>query len=197
MQASDTVAEGLVISQGTTAGTQVAKNTSIVLTISSGKDIVEVTIPDVKGKSEADATQELKALKLSVFVDYAYDDSVAQGNVISYSPTGKTTEGSTVTIVVSRGEEPSPDVTMIDLRGFTDSAAENWLNNNGLNAAILYDVQGGTKGTVATQDYAAGAAVPKGTKVTIHIYLGTEQTTTTGNGNNQGGNNGGAGNGVQ
>lgn len=175
-QASDTVAEGCVISQGTATGTQVAKNTQIVLTVSTGKDVVEVTVPNVKGKSESDATAELKALKLNVSVQYEYSDSVEQWNVISYSPTGKTTEGSTVTLVVSSGKDTSNNVSMINLVGFTDSAAENWLNSNGLIADIQYDCKGGTKGNVASQGYAEGASLAKGTVVTIHIYLGETQT---------------------
>lgn len=178
-QASDTVAEGLVISQGTSAGTQVAKNTSVVLTVSTGKDIVEVTIPDVKGKTEAEAIAALQNAKLSYTVEYPYSDDVEQGKVISYSPTGKTTEGSTVTLVVSRGKDPSSNVTMTNLVGFTDSGAEQWLIDNGLKATIKYDVKGGTKGTVATQDYPSGSTVAKGTTVTIHIYLGEETTTAS------------------
>lgn len=178
LQASDTVAEGHVIAQGTKPGTQVAKNTQIILTISSGKDVVEVTIPNVKGMTEAEATQELKNVKLGVNVDYQYSDSVEQGKVISFSPTGKTTEGSTITIVVSRGEDPANNITMINLVGMSDSAAESWLNSNGLIADIQYDMQGGKKGNVATQSYAAGTSLPKGTVVTLHIYLGETATTT-------------------
>lgn len=179
LQASDTVAEGHVIAQGTKAGTQVAKYTQIILTISSGKDVVEVTIPNVKGMTEADATQELKNVKLGVNVDYQYSDSVEQGKVISFSPTGKTTEGSTITIVVSRGADPANNIAMINLVGMSDSAAESWLNSNGLIADIQYDMQGGKKGNVATQSYAAGTSLPKGTVVTLHVYLGETETTTT------------------
>lgn len=179
LQASDTVAEGHVIAQGTKAGTQVAKNTQIILTISSGKDVVEVTIPNVKGMTEAEATEELRKVNLGVNPDYQFSDSVEQGKVISFSPTGKTTEGSTITIVVSRGADPANNITMINLVGMSDSAAESWLNSNGLIADIQYDMQGGKKGNVATQSYAAGTSLPKGTVVTLHVYLGETETTTT------------------
>ncbi|MDO5402268.1 MAG: Stk1 family PASTA domain-containing Ser/Thr kinase [Eubacteriales bacterium] len=178
-QASDTVAEGCVISQGTAAGTQVAKNTQIILTISSGKDSVDVTVPNVNGKSESEARTELEALNLNVGVDYEYSESVAQGNVIRYSPAGKTTEGSTVTIIVSRGPDIRNNVTMINMVGYTDSAAETWLNSNGLIPDIQYDYPGGKKGNVAAQGYAPGASLAKGTVVTIHIYLGETQQPTT------------------
>ncbi|MCI6165471.1 MAG: Stk1 family PASTA domain-containing Ser/Thr kinase, partial [Lachnospira sp.] len=105
IQTSKTVAKDSVISQGTKAGTKVAKNTQIILTISSGPDSVETSVPNVTGKSEEDATSTLKKAGFDVAVDYDYSDTVAQGNVIKYSPSGKVAEGSTITIVISRGKQ--------------------------------------------------------------------------------------------
>ena len=47
-QSSDTVAEDCVISQGNVGGSKVEKNSQIVLTISSGKENKEVSVPNVK-----------------------------------------------------------------------------------------------------------------------------------------------------
>ena len=47
-QSSDTVAEDCVISQGNVGGSRVEKNSQIVLTISTGKENKEVTVPNVK-----------------------------------------------------------------------------------------------------------------------------------------------------
>ena len=180
-QASDTVAEGLVISQGTSAGTQVAKNTSVVLTVSTGKDIVEVTIPDVKGKTEAEASSAITDLKLGIYVDYQWSDTVAQGTVISYSPTGKTTEGTTVTIVVSRGKDPSSNVTMENLVSIKESAATQWLEANGLivNVTTSVTTDATKDGIVFSQSSPVGASVSKGSIITIGVYQYKAQETTT------------------
>lgn len=190
-QASDTVAEGLVISQGTSAGTQVAKNTSVVLTVSTGKDIVEVTIPDVKGKTEAEASSAITDLKLGIYVDYQWSDTVAQGTVISYSPTGKTTEGTTVTIVVSRGKDPSSNVTMENLVSITESAATQWLEANGLivNVKTSVTTDATKDGIVFSQSSPVGASVSKGSIITIGVYQykaqePTDQPTKTAPANN-------------
>jgi len=104
-QSSDTVEKDTVISQGTAAGTKAAKNSKIVLTISSGKEDKAVAIPNVIGQTESRATQTLKNAGFDVAVEYAYSSSVKQGLVISYSPTGSAQEESTITITISRGPE--------------------------------------------------------------------------------------------
>ena len=104
-QSSDTVEKDTVISQGTAAGTKAAKNSKIVLTISSGKEDKAVAIPNVIGQTESRATQTLKNAGFDVAVEYAYSSSVNQGLVISYSPTGSAQEESTITITISRGPE--------------------------------------------------------------------------------------------
>ena len=51
-QSSDTVAENSVINQGNVGGSKVEKNSQIVLTISSGRETKNVTVPNVNGKTE-------------------------------------------------------------------------------------------------------------------------------------------------
>ena len=60
-QSSDTVAEDCVINQGNVGGSKVEKNSQIVLTISTGKENKEVTVPNVKGKSEQEAKEAIEA----------------------------------------------------------------------------------------------------------------------------------------
>lgn len=175
-QASDTVASGSVISQGNVAGTKLAKNSQVVLTISSGKEQVDVTVPNVTGKSEIEAKEALEAVKLEVSIDYAYSETVESGKVISYSPSGKVAEGSTVTIKVSRGKEITY-VTMKDLVGMTESDARKWLDDNGLKAKVSY-VDSGTNGQVVSQGYVGGDTVLKGTTIDIVVSRRKEQTTT-------------------
>lgn len=162
IQTSKTVAKDSVISQGTKAGTKVAKNTQIILTISSGPDSVETSVPSVTGKSEEDATSILKKAGFDVAVDYDYSDTVAQGNVIKYSPSGKVAEGSTITIVISRGKQ-TKSVTVPNVMGMDESSAVMAIEAAGLKA----DVKGDKGGKVVNQRYAAGTTLDEGTVVEI------------------------------
>lgn len=177
IQTSKTVAKDSVISQGTKAGTKVAKNTQIILTISSGPDSVETSVPNVTGKSEEDATSTLKKAGFDVAVDYDYSDTVAQGNVIKYSPSGKVAEGSTITIVISRGKQ-TKSVTMTTLVGMSESSAVQWLEANGLKANVTYITSEGTYGMVVSQGYSAGDSVNTGTTIDIVVSHHEPESTT-------------------
>lgn len=67
----------------------------------------------LEGRTQADATAELRNLGLEVAVVEAYSADVARGRVISVSPGAGTVveDGSEVTLTVSRGPEPTPDPT--------------------------------------------------------------------------------------
>ncbi len=98
-QSSDTVPSGKVISSDPAANTQVPKGSTVTVNVSSGP--AQVTVPDVTGKNEADATSILNAAGFSVVVQKVVDPA-NNGKVKSQSPPGNTkaNSGSTVTIVV-------------------------------------------------------------------------------------------------
>jgi membrane peptidoglycan carboxypeptidase len=62
-----------------------------------------VAIPSVVGLPEAEAVAQLRAAGFGAAVTRSTDPSVAEGLVISQSPSGEAEQGSTVTIVVSEG----------------------------------------------------------------------------------------------
>lgn len=64
-QSSDTVAENSVINQGNVGGSKVEKNSQIVLTISSGRETKNVTVPNVKVRQKKKQKSLLKMLILS------------------------------------------------------------------------------------------------------------------------------------
>ncbi len=177
VQSSKTVAKDTVISQGTKAGAKVAKNTQIILTISGGEDVVNVTVPSVTGETEDDARTKLEAAGLKVAVDYDYSSTVAEGKVIKASPSGSVAQGTTVTITVSRGKQIQ-NVTMANLVGKTESEARQWLENNGLKVNVSYTTSSGTYGYVVSSDYSEGTSVPEGTTVTITVSHKQQETTT-------------------
>lgn len=191
-QSSDTVAEDCVISQGNVGGSKVEKNSQIVLTISTGKENKEVTVPNVKGKSEQEAKEAIEAANLVASVDYQYSDSVEAGNVIKYSPLGSVAEGSTVTIHVSRGKKVT-NVSVPNVLGMSESLASQTLDSANLKVTVKYETSSKAEyGTVTSQTpYSAGDSVPSGTTITIYVshYQQTaQQTTTAANNKNNNGN---------
>ena len=103
---SDTVASGQVISQTPDAGAKAKKGDSISIVVSQGK--APVVVPNVVGKSETDARNELSGAGLTVTsVTKENSDTVAAGNVISQSiADGKYVDaGSNISLVISDGQK--------------------------------------------------------------------------------------------
>ena len=113
---SDTVEEGRIISQSIEKGKKVPKDTAVSYEVSKGKEIKEVYIGNAEknGSSESAVTSYLTEKGLKVSRSEQYHDTVAKGNVITYSPgNGSTVKvGSTVNIVVSLGPKPVETVSV-------------------------------------------------------------------------------------
>ncbi len=103
---TDEAPEGTVISQSIAAGDDVKRGDTIVITVSSGKETVDIA--DVVGKTQSDAEKILKEQGFKVAVLENYDSTVEAGKVISQSPVAGTAQlsGSTVVIYVSKGKQP-------------------------------------------------------------------------------------------
>ena len=110
---SAVVAPGLVISQAPPASTPLARGAVVTVTVSMGNKIL---LPDLMGKSEADAQQAIRSLGLqTTYVNYQNDseippserwrlDVVKRGAVLSQTPeAGKLVDpGTTVYLAVRR-----------------------------------------------------------------------------------------------
>lgn len=105
--------KGTILSQDVSKGTTVHGGDKITITVSQGKG---VKLPNVVGQSRSSARNTLTQEGLKVSVKEAYSSSVKEGNVISMSPKSGTrvVEGSTVTITVSLGKDPSSVYVDID-----------------------------------------------------------------------------------
>ena len=103
--ASDQYDEGQIVSQTPDALTKAEANTTVEVTLSSGKG--EVSVPSVTGMDETTAYNTLTNSGFTPVKDYAYSADVAQGNVIEQSPNAGSLakSGDNVKIVISRGEE--------------------------------------------------------------------------------------------
>lgn len=173
----DKVEEGYVISQSVDEGTAIPADEKIVITISEGKEDVEV--PDVRGYSDDQATTLLTEAGFVVTHGYEYDDTVEKNKVISQSPEGKTMQksGSTVKIIISNGKEVE-EVEVPKLVGKSESKAANLLENAGLSGKVSHaNSDEVKKGQVISQDVSAGSSVEKGSTVGYVISDGPEKVT--------------------
>ena len=130
--------EGQVFKQGTDAGKEVEKGTTISYKVSSGPDTTSV--PDLTDMTEAQARNALDMAGFGVNVSYQENDSVTEGTVISWNPSGKQKPGATITVVIAKksGKASVPG----NLYGKSISAAVTALNNAGFYNIAFCDQNG-------------------------------------------------------
>lgn len=174
---SDTVAKGKIISQDPADGKKVKKHTTVNVVISSGEEAKMTTIPSVVGLAEADAEKALQAKNLVVKKgDPVYSDDVGQGEVVSVSPSegAEVKEGTTVILVISKGNQPTK---VPKLTGKSQSDAEAALSQAGLSGNATEDYSDTVeKGLVISQDTDAGKEVSKGTTIGYVVSKGPKLT---------------------
>jgi len=100
--------KGEVIDSSPNPGTEVAPGTQIDLVVSSG--VKDVEVPDVVGKSRADAEAELRQAGFRVEVIYKTDPTANPDTVLSQRPDAgaKGKERDRVSIIVAQAPSPSP-----------------------------------------------------------------------------------------
>lgn len=166
--------EDVIVSQDIEADTQVESGTVLSLVVSSGK-AEGVTVPDVVGKTEAEAKVAIENEGFTLSKEYSESDSVEKGNVISQSPLGATNaeKGSTVSIVISSGQT-STEVEVPDLVGMDETTAKSLLTAAGLSWSTISEESNDSviAGIVLSQTYAAGTTVETGTSVDFTVSLG-------------------------
>lgn len=175
-QESATVEQNIVISASVEAGTMIDTGTTITLNVSSGAD--GAIVPEVTGKSRAEATAALESEGFIVKVTKENSDTVPKDNVIRQDPAGNTTSarGVTVNLVVSLGAE-EVEVTVPSVLGETEEDAIVILAENGLTGIMVLQEYSDTveSGHVTYQNYSAGVTVNSGTEVEFRVSMGPEQ----------------------
>ncbi|HHT21239.1 MAG TPA: PASTA domain-containing protein, partial [Tissierellia bacterium] len=113
---SDTVAEGLVISQSPVQDTEVDEDTVVNLVISLGPETVSV--PSVTNLIQSEASTILSNAGLKMTYTESFSDTVAMGYVISQSPGvgASVAKGSTVSVVISKGPEDAEEIVYKELK---------------------------------------------------------------------------------
>ena len=133
--------------------------------VSKGKQPVEV--PNVTGKKQDQATNQLQDLGFVVDVQQVFSDTVPVGVVVDQTPSSGTADkGSTVLLHVSKG----PDIVAVpDVRGKPRAEGRRILEAAGLVVDERVVVQGGP-GNVLQTDPKAGKRVKRGTTVIMYVY---------------------------
>jgi beta-lactam-binding protein with PASTA domain len=132
---------------------------------------VPVAVPDVSGKSPADASTALQAAGFVTRVQYIVDATNAGGNVSAQDPAAgtMTPRRSTVTISVAV-PGTVPDVTNMTL-----DDAKNAIVASGYTVGNVAVTQDGPDGKVARTEPEANASLRPGEAVTIYYHSASGQ----------------------
>ncbi len=164
---SSDVEEGKVAEQSIAAGNSAKKGDTVTYHLSKGEE--KVTIPNVVGQSQSNATSRLEAAGFAVDIAYQESTSVEKGNVISQSATGTAAKGSTITLTISSG---AGSTTIPNVVGQTQNDAIAALQAAGFNYSVeQMSSSTVTKGTVIKQSPSSGSGT-KGATVTIYVSTG-------------------------
>ena len=175
---SDTIEENKIVTQSVEKDTQVAKGTTVKVTLSSGAGTI--AIPDVKNISSTEAQQKLTSQGFVVSTDYDYSDTVQQDYVISMNPEAGTAakKGDTVTLILSRGTAP---VQVPNVLNKPQADAQNELSAAGLSVSVASSEYNDTvaEGCVISQSIVGGKVVDRGTSISITVSLGKKSVYYT------------------
>lgn len=172
---SDTVAKGLVAATSPAAGAEIRQGNTVIIYISSGREIKPVTVPNFVGMTEEKANLEAQKLGLVVGASSSeYSDKPA-GTVIrqSISATTEAKTGDNIYFTISLGPN-NTKVDVPDVIGKSLNAAKSELEAAGFTVAVQWQGQEGANEIVigCTPDGSA----EKGSTITITVTSKDAQT---------------------
>ena len=136
----------------------------------------EVQLPDVVGLSKEEAQKTVEDLKLVFEVSSEeYNKDVPEGYVISQDPSYienyNVKEGSTIKVVISKGQEKT---TVPKVVGMTREEAEKALEEANLEVEVVEETSRTVEeGYVISQEVEANSEAYAGDTITIHVSTGT------------------------
>lgn len=125
-ETSKTVKERYVISQETDPDTEVYAGDTVIIHVSTGTGIKQITVVSVIGQSEANATSTLQEQGLKVNVSYDEDSSKDNGVVLKQSVASGNVvdEGTTITITVNKLPEMKQGTVSVNLKSLLNYTPE-------------------------------------------------------------------------
>ncbi|MBQ6868803.1 MAG: PASTA domain-containing protein, partial [Clostridia bacterium] len=146
---NEEVEKNCVISTTPGVGTSIEDDLTVVLLISKGKELKEVTMPDLKNYSQEDAVAELKKLNLGIGEIKRVDSKEQDGVVIfqSIPAKSKVLEETVVDLQISRNVTPKKVAKIITLP--VSNYGNDFLLSVYVNGELQYDsMHSSVEGTV-------------------------------------------------
>jgi serine/threonine-protein kinase len=173
---------GNVADQNPDSGTTVESGSDVEVFLGA---IRQVTVPDVRNDTVADADAAIRAVGLlpNITDSTTTNDPDLNGRIADQDPIGGVTvdEGSTVNLNVFVFEEP--DVAVPDFTNMTVADAQTLATSEGLGTVIdtgtVETSDPALDGTIESQDPAAGTTVPPETDIDVVVRVFVPPPTTT------------------
>lgn len=126
-ETSQTVEQGVVISQAIPTDEEILKGETVQIIVSSGTGIKQVTVLSVVGSTEEEAKSTLEGLGLVVNVNYTQDTSKVNGVVTSQSISKNVIvdEGTSITLTVNQFNETISVPVSINVKSLTGGYSES------------------------------------------------------------------------
>ena len=169
---SNDVPEGVIMSQTPDAGASIKSGQSIEVNVSKGK--VDGNVPDVVGKSLANARTMLETYKFKVgTVSEEISETIPKGQVISQSPVTGTPypDGSEITLVVSLGSEKDIARSKFNVEGKSLTQAKKEIEELDLKLGEVSYVEdiNRKEDTVISQSPAPGMSIQEGDTIDLVV----------------------------
>ncbi len=153
---------GTVAVQDPAAGRNVASGTKVT---------IRIDVPDLKDLKSEDAVEAVRNRGWDVDRVQEYSDTVEKGLIIRQEKK----DDKTITLVISKGEEPVDKETVPNVVGMTLEEADKAIHD----AGFKYWWEGDNTGVVVSQTPGAGSSAEKGSTVRFQMESPTTTATTT------------------
>ena len=163
-----------ILTQDVEEGTEITDNMEIMVTVSSGADMYE--LPNVVGEQESDAISKItSALNANIIIEYEYDETHQEGEVIKQSPEGNTmvSASSDVVLTICRDQD-SINAVVPKVEGYTEEEAIKKIEASGLTVGNISRTTSTSvaSGYVITQTAEPGEEILKNSPIDIVVSIG-------------------------
>jgi eukaryotic-like serine/threonine-protein kinase len=162
---SESIPDGRIISSDPGTGTPLARDKTVNVVVSMGRQPIDV--PSVTGKTEVVATKAITGAHLAVDRSDAFSDTVPVGSIISQDPkSGTLFRNDKVAIVVSKGPEM---IVVPRVRGESLGNAQRKLGAAGFRVKVVHSAFYFGSRLVIGESPGGGNKARKGSTVTLTI----------------------------
>lgn len=176
---------GIVLTQDPRAGADVLRHSVVRLAVAATQPATQVLVPDIVGQRRALAEAEVRRAGL-VPKEFVVSSTQPKGTVVAQTPSAgkRAPSGSTVRLNVSGASSKAPPppppagaskpatVTVPDVTGELQDAAQRKLNATGLKAGVVYVPSDQRQGTVVSESPRSGTTQKRGFRVQLNASLG-------------------------